>query len=381
MKILAVDIGTGTQDILLFDSRLNIENGYKMVLPSPTMMVRERVRQAAGEKRSVVLSGVIMGGGPCAWAALDNIKTGLKVFATEEAAKTIDDDLEKVGQMGITLVSEDEARRLPSDVVRIEMKDFDFDLIRRAYTGFGVSFADLEAIAVAVFDHGDAPPGISDRRYRFEYLDRRVREKNSLGAFAYAREDIPADLTRMQAVARSAASLALPLVVMDTAPAAVLGATFDPRTEDRPRKLVVNLGNGHMLAFRLGQQGIEGIFEHHTPMLKRASLEVLLSKFADGTLSNQEIFESQGHGALLYSNEPYPLTDPDFNIIVTGPRRSLLFGSQLKPLFAVPFGDMMLSGCFGLLAAAADLLPALAEPIRRALKNDTSGFAEPWELG
>jgi uncharacterized protein (DUF1786 family) len=380
LKILAVDIGTGTQDILLFDSRLNIENGYKMVLPSPTMMVRERIRQAAAEKRSIVLSGVIMGGGPCVWAALDNIKAGLKVFATQEAAKTFDDDLEKVRQMGITLVSEDEARRLPSDAVRIEMKDLDFDLIRRAYTGFGVSLADMEAVAIAVFDHGDAPPGISDRRFRFEYLDRRVREKNSLSAFAYERKDIPAILTRMQAVASSTESLSIPLVVMDTAPAAVLGATFDPRTEGRPRKLIVNLGNGHMLAFRLGPQGIEGIFEHHTPMLEPARLEVLLRKFAEGTLSNQEIFESQGHGALLYSKEPFPLTDPEFNIIVTGPRRNLLLDSQIKPLFAVPFGDMMLSGCYGLLAAAADILPELAGPIRRALKNDTSGTAEPWEL-
>lgn len=380
MKILAVDIGTGTQDILLFDSRLNIENGYKMILPSPTLMVRERIRQAARQNCSLLLSGVMMGGGPCSWAALDNIKAGLKVFATEEASKTFDDDLEKVRQMGITLVSEDEARRLPPDVVRIEMKDFDFDLIRRTFAGFGVSLADLEAVAVAVFDHGNAPPGISDRRFRFEYLDRRVRERNSLSAFAYAREDIPAILTRMQAVAKSADSLSVPLVVMDTAPAAVLGATFDPRTEGRPRKLIVNLGNGHMLAFRLGPQGIEGIFEHHTSILKPAGLELLLHKFALGTLSNQEIFESQGHGALIYPSEPFPLTDPEFNIIVTGPRRSLLLGSQLKPLFAVPFGDMMLSGCFGLLTASADILPDLAESIQRALKSHTPSNAEPWEL-
>ena len=35
MKILALDVGTGTQDILLFDSDRHIENCVKMVMPAP----------------------------------------------------------------------------------------------------------------------------------------------------------------------------------------------------------------------------------------------------------------------------------------------------------------------------------------------------------
>ena len=30
MKILTVDVGTGTQDIYLYDSRLDLENGFKL---------------------------------------------------------------------------------------------------------------------------------------------------------------------------------------------------------------------------------------------------------------------------------------------------------------------------------------------------------------
>ena len=37
MQILAVDIGTGTQDVLLFDSSRSPENCLKMVMPSPTL--------------------------------------------------------------------------------------------------------------------------------------------------------------------------------------------------------------------------------------------------------------------------------------------------------------------------------------------------------
>ena len=36
----------------------------------------------------------------------------------------------------------------------------------------------------------------------------------------------------------------------------------------------------------------------------------------------------------------------------------------LRPYFPAPFGDMMITGCFGLLAATADVMPELAEPIR-----------------
>jgi uncharacterized protein (DUF1786 family) len=380
LKILTADIGTGTQDILLFDSRLNIENGYKLILPSPTMMIRGKIRHAAAEKRDVLLSGVTMGGGPCGWAASDHIKAGLKVYATEDAAKTFDDDLEKIRSMGIILVSEDEALRLSPKVARIEMKDFDFDLITRTYAMYGVDLSDLDAVAVAVFDHGNAPPEISDRQFRFEYLDQRIREENRLSAFAFRSEHIPPIMTRMLAVAKSAGALDIPLVVMDTAPAAILGASFDPVAATHTRRLIVNMGNLHMLAFRLGPSGIEGVLEHHSPMLKQPRLEALLMEFAAGTLTNRRVFEDHGHGALLYTPEPYPMDDPHFNIVVTGPRRSLLRDSTLKPLFAVPFGDMMLAGCFGLLAATAEILPELAGPILKALKNDSQASTEPWCL-
>ncbi|MEI6290015.1 MAG: pyruvate formate lyase-activating protein, partial [Chloroflexota bacterium] len=66
MKILTVDIGTGTQDIFLFDTRLDLENGYKLVLPSPTMMVHRRITAATARSEGLVLTGSIMGGGPSA---------------------------------------------------------------------------------------------------------------------------------------------------------------------------------------------------------------------------------------------------------------------------------------------------------------------------
>ncbi len=46
-----------------------------------------------------------------------------------------------------------------------------------------------------------------------------------------------------------------------------------------------------------------------------------------------------------------------FGVVVTGPRRSLMAGSRLQPYFPAPFGDMMITGCFGLLSAVGDVIP------------------------
>ncbi len=394
MRILTVDIGTGTQDIFLYDSRLDIENGFKLVLPSPTMMVHRRIKEATQARLPILLTGHQMGGGPSAWAAEAHARAGFPIYATEDAARTLNDELDQVEALGIKIISDDEVSRLKSDVLRLELRDFDFLTISEAFARFGVSLHDLDAAAVAVFDHGAAPAGVSDRQFRFDYLDRRIRERNSLSAFAYLSSGIPPIMSRLQSVADSARGLECALIVMDTAPAAVLGATFDPTVAKRTRKLIANVGNFHTLAFRLGENGIEGVFEHHTGEIDLTKLESLLRALADGSLKHEDVFNDMGHGALIYGKQPLELGTDEFDVIVTGPRRSLFTNSQsaksqftssqsinlLRPYFAVPFGDMMIAGCFGLLAATADLLPGLGETIRASLQGHGGRGTAPWDV-
>jgi hypothetical protein len=59
----------------------------------------------------------------------------------------------------------------------------------------------------------------------------------------------------------------------------------------------------------------------------------------------------------------------------------MMLSSSLRPYFAAPFGDMMITGCFGLLAAVADLMPDLAEPIRASLSGAGGSGTPPWEVG
>jgi uncharacterized protein (DUF1786 family) len=380
MKILTVDIGTGTQDIFMFDSRVDIENGFKLVMPSPTMQVHKRIRRATARGEALCLTGVTMGGGPSHWAVEAHLDASLPVFATPDAARSFNDDLDFIAETGIQIISADEAAKLPDAVARLTLHDFDFQAIANAFAHFEVPLDDLEAVAVAVFDHGAAPPDVSDRKFRFDYLDERIQAVNQLSAFAYLAENVPRRMTRLQAVVDSAAGLNTRLVVMDTAPAAVLGVTFEAQVSTRPRSLIVNIGNFHTLAFRLGNGEIEGVFEHHTGLLDQARLEDLLLKLADGTLTRQEVFADSGHGALIYGQEPLSIPEHGWGVAVTGPRRAMLAGSILRPHFPAPFGDMMLTGCFGLLSATADLLPELREPILASLQGSGGRGTPPWEI-
>src|SRR5579863_5204199 len=196
VRILAVDVGTGTQDILLFESGKTIENCFKMVMPSPTVIIAERIKRATERGQSILLTGVTMGGGPCHWAARDHALAGYAVAVTAEAGRTFDDDLSMVERMGFELLAEEEAERRKASErwLHIELQDFDAGAITGALRAFDVDPA-VDALAIAAFDHGAAPPGISDRRFRFDFIAKTVQKQPVPSAFAYPAQDIPASLT------------------------------------------------------------------------------------------------------------------------------------------------------------------------------------------
>jgi len=370
MRILAVDVGTGTQDILLFDTEREPENALKLVMPSPTLLVARAVREATRTGDSLLLTGATMGGGPSGWAIDEHLRAGYRVFATPDAARTLDDDLDKVTEKGVRLVSEDDAAGL-SGVRRLRLQDLDYSALSAAFAAFRVDLGEVDVVAVAVFDHGAAPPGVSDRRFRFDYLADRLASGLGLCSFAFTREEIPTSMTRLRAVASSAPD-DRPTLAMDTAPAAVLGALEDPLVRNAKEAVVVNVGNMHTLAFRLRRNRVLGIFEHHTGMLDGTVLREMLVELAAGTLSSERIFAGHGHGALTLEAAP-----PRACLVaVTGPRRALLAGepvhlvpgaAPLQPYLAVPHGDMMMAGCWGLVRAAARVFPWAAEAIAGAL--------------
>ena len=142
----------------------------------------------------------------------------------------------------------------------------------------------------------------------------------------------------------------------DTGPAALYGA-LPPGVDDA---VLVNVGNGHTVCLLALEGRVAGVFEHHTSCLDGAGLERRLRRWLAGDLTSDEVRADHGHGAVLAPGaaDARPLGLP---LIVTGPRRELLAGSELPAEFAAPHGDMMLTGCFGLLRALRERHERLRE--------------------
>lgn len=362
MRILAIDMGTGTQDILLFDSSQPVENSVKLVVPSATEIAARRIRRAIGDGHAILLDGVVSGGGPCSWALEEFLKAGGTAYATPEAAQTFDDDLDRVREMGIRVVSEDESYRLEAE--RITLRDLDLDAIRSALAAFEVD-PHFDGLSLGCLDHGAAPPEVSDRLFRFEHLRRTVEARNDLLAFAYRPGQIEPYLTRARAMVSSAGDEA-PIAFMDTGPAAALGAIHDERVVPHEERVVLNLGNMHLLAFHLRGRKIASLYEHHTGEASAEQIVAFTNRLAEGSLQQDEIFSTKGHGAYHADRSLVRACLPEM-VAATGPRRAKILGTPLRPTFAAPFGDMMISGCFGLLRAYAEAYPEAREAIESRL--------------
>jgi uncharacterized protein (DUF1786 family) len=361
MRILAIDVGTGTQDILLFDSTQPVENALQLIMPSPTQIAANRIRRATESRLPISLTGVIAGGGPCHWALEDHLRAGLAAFATPDAARTFDDDLENVERMGVSVISDDES--VPPDAERIVLHDLDLDAVNQAFAAFDVDTT-FDGLALGCLDHGAAPPGYSDRLFRFDHLRRVVEGRNDLRAFAFKPDELPDYLTRARTLV-AAADSSVPIVFLDTGPAAALGALQDPIVGTQDEQLVLNLGNMHALAFHLQGTRILSLYEHHTGEVTREQVEDFTQRLLQGTLPHEDVFGSKGHGVYYATSDERNEHEPF--VAVTGPQRGKLMDSVLRPYFAAPHGDMMVAGCFGLLWAFAEKYPEHHDEITAAL--------------
>jgi uncharacterized protein (DUF1786 family) len=333
---LAIDVGGGTQDILLWQPQVPMENCIKLVLPSQTVVVATRIRRCTSQGLPIFLRGNLMGGGACVQAIQKHLKGGYPVYASVEAALTIYDNLDRVKNMGVTLVENP-----PPDATPVNMGDVDLAALAKALSPFEVELPD--SYAVAVQDHGFSPHG-SNRLFRFR-MWRDFLEGGGRLDQLWHREP-PDYLTRMIAV-----QCELPgALVMDTGAAAILGALCDPQVGEKTEEgvVVLNLGNQHAVASLVVNSRIVGIYEHHTGCLSVAKLHDHLERFRQGRLSDEEVFSDHGHGCVTL---PQAKNMSSFAaVVVTGPQRHL--AKSLGYYFAVPYGDMMLSGCFGLIRAA-----------------------------
>jgi uncharacterized protein (DUF1786 family) len=112
--------------------------------------------------------------------------------------------------------------------------------------------------------------------------------------------------------------------------------------------VLVNIGNGHTVAAVERDGRLAAVYEHHTRRLDGPRLVEQLRRFLAGELTNDEVRDDGGHGAVLH--EPLPADVP---LLVTGPNRRLLDGTGLSVHHPAPWGDMMIAGSVGLIGAFA----------------------------
>lgn len=343
MRILALDVGFGTTDILIYDSRLAIANCPKLVIPSQTQQVAARIRAATERRLPVAMPGVTMGGGPSGAALKAHLQTDLPFYASPEAARTFSDDLDKVASWGVEIAA-DPVAAAPEGSVVVPSGDVDLAALLPALEQLGLD-GSFDGAAIAVQDHGFSPQA-SNRVYRFKLWHELLERDARLASLAYRAEAIPSPYTRMSAAAGLLTQLG-PVVAMDTGPAALWGALLD-RPERSPR-LVANLGNGHTLAAIIAEGRLMALVEHHTRLLDQERFTGMIKRFCAGKLSNEDVFNDGGHGCLP-PTAPVELHDLE-PLLVTGPQREKIRAGGLKLSFAAPYGDMMLTGCFGLVEA------------------------------
>ncbi len=336
MKILAIDIGAGTQDILLFDSNKKIENCISLVLPTPSKIFAQRLRALDGD---VYIYGDTIGGGSLNRAILDRIKRGSHVIMDERSAYSIRNDLDEVRSMGIEISNSLPSKRFNT----LKIHEIELKRLRDFLINFGEDL-EVDAIGIAVQDHGVSPKGVSDRVFRFENMKAMLMKDNRPESFHFFENNIPHQFLRMKSAFEAVKRYSQkPVILMDTAFSAILGCM----DEVSGPSLIVNVGNGHTIAALLIDGKIEGIYEHHTHLLSPKKLEQDLRDFIRGELRSEKVFEENGHGAIIlkpFYGEP--------KVIVTGPNRDIFKDTSFKFEYASPGGNMMMTGPIGLVKAA-----------------------------
>ncbi len=356
-KILCIDIGKGTEDVLFYDPKWkNVpENCIQMVKPSRAQILDAKLAKFREKKIGDVHAwGRIMGGEP--WhkhvyaIAQDPNRS---VYMTPSAAKSLRYDLDDVASRGVSIV-DTLPESPPNSTLIIETKDVDFEWYIRSFKGMDVDLQnDCDVILLACQEHGNpSKKGVSIRDFRMKFYYYHHLSKNPrLSSLMFHDDEVPEEAPRWKANVEAAKEI-FPdanVYIMDSSPAVILGTIIDPTLPKGPRT-IVNIGNGHALAMILDESNeVIAIWEHHTGGLTPERLWMFLDELFNNEMNHEDLLRRGGHGH--YQREEIP-KEATRHVIVLGPNRRLLSPGKKGDrtvYWAHPMGAQMLSGPVGLL--------------------------------
>ncbi len=339
--ILAMDIGTGTKDIMLFEPNKNFENMIKFVVPTPALNYS---RTISSQNRDISIGGYTIGGGKVVSAVKNHISRGFNVFTETLPAYTFRNNLQDVSRIGVQLQNDISNPDLYFDEIELPLY---FSILEK----IGFDQNQISVIGVSAQDHGIHSHGASSRKKRFEYFLEKLSPEPDIRNLIFMDTTVPKHFQRLYS-AQSCIQKSHPemkIILMDTCVSALLGARLDPQIINLEGPILfINFGNGHTMACIMEGEKILSFFEHHTSMLKENTARVgdYLKRLSEGQLQFEEIYSDGGHGCHTFSPIQYSQLSAT---VVTGPNRYLAKNAEIGDYIeAAPAGDMMMAGPLGL---------------------------------
>lgn len=348
--ILAIDVGKGTEDVMIFDEDQKIENSIQLVSPSQAQLIYQRL--AADPSSSIVISGELMAGEPYHKLIYQRCaEQPGSVIMTETAARSLRYNLDQVRQKQVRIVPDTEISSY--DGSRYVLSDVGWNRIKEVMHHSNIRDHDIDKILLACQDHGEPEdPNRSTRDYRMQTIYKNLDRRGRIEDLMFSLPQIPPSLPRHNAIAASAVRQfdhlqGQDIYVMDSSPAVVLGA------KSRDNEIVINMGNGHTLAILFLEDRAQAVYETHTGGVDPDTFEEDILDLLQGNLDHKEALARGAHG--VYLNPDFsPLADAAIRELkpytLIGPNRHKMQDSLAVHL-AHPGGSMMMAGPLGLLAA------------------------------
>ena len=249
--ILSIDVGKGTEDILIFDENKQIENAIQLVLPSTAQILKDQLLDDDSEL--IFISGSLMAGEPWHKVVYDKCAANPNsVIMTETAARSLRYSLDQVRSKNVMVLSDsefemeyeqqkkkqEETDEFPMystrlSISRYSISDINFGRIEAVLKGSNIDLKRIRKVLLCVQDHGEpSDPNQSARDFRMTAIYSRLDENGRLENLMFRSADIPKDLPRLKSVANSAINFfshldADDIYVMDSSPAVILGVIND----------------------------------------------------------------------------------------------------------------------------------------------------------